>query len=57
MIYFLKEKYEAFYIFLKFKSMVKKENYCYILILIIDRGDKFASNDFNRLYKNHSIKR
>lgn len=52
--YIFLRKSKAFYIFKKFKTLVKKESNCYINILRTDNEITF--NNFNRFYKNHGIK-
>ena len=54
---FMKEKFQMFSIFKKFKSLVEKQSDCYIKKLKSDRGKKYTSNAFQEFSKDEGLKR
>jgi transposase InsO family protein len=56
-LYLLKQKYEAFDVFKKFKSMVENESGQTIKILRSDRGGEYKLNEFIEFCDIHGIKR
>ena len=56
-VYFLKEKFNVFSCFKKFKTLVEKESDYSIKSLRTNSEGEFCSNDFNEFCKNHGIKR
>ncbi|RDX70427.1 hypothetical protein CR513_50318, partial [Mucuna pruriens] len=57
LVYFLKQKYEAFVIFKNFKALVEKESGYVIKALRSDRGGKFTSKEFNEFCEKNEIHR
>ncbi|XP_048491792.1 retrovirus-related Pol polyprotein from transposon TNT 1-94 isoform X1 [Beta vulgaris subsp. vulgaris] len=57
LVYFLKNKSEAFDTFKTFKAMVEKESGYEIKALRTDRGGEFTSNEFNKCFEDHGIRR
>lgn len=47
-VYFLKEKYEAFQVFKKFRAQVENESGCLIKAIRTVRGGEFTSDKFNQ---------
>jgi transposase InsO family protein len=56
-VYFLKEKFNVFSCFKKFKTLVEKESDYSIKSLRTNSEGEFCSNDFNEFCKDHGIKR
>ncbi|KAJ3691459.1 hypothetical protein LUZ61_020623 [Rhynchospora tenuis] len=56
-VYFLKEKFEAFVVFKKFKVLVEKLNGNYIKALRSDRGGEYISKKFEYFCEKHDIRR
>jgi hypothetical protein len=56
-VYFLKEKSEAFEKFKTFKAYVKNEIYLKIKCSRSYDGEEFTSNEFNKFWEDHGIKR
>lgn len=56
-VYFLKNKYDAFDSFKKFKTLVENESGYEIKALRTDRGGEFTSNKFNKYCEDHGIRR
>lgn len=56
-VYLLKQKYEAFPVFKRFKAMVEKESENHIKILRSDRGGEYMLIDFIEFCQSHGIKR
>ena len=56
-IYFMKEKSQAFGMFLKFKAMVENQSDRKIKQLRSDRGGEFNSEQFNRYCEQSGIRR
>ena len=54
-VYFLQEKYDAFFIFKEFKAMVEKKNGYKLKILRSDRGREYISNIFKNYYSEEGI--
>lgn len=56
-MYLLKNKFEVFGCFKKFKAFVENESDYYLKSLRLNRGDKLMSKDFIRFCEEHGIKR
>jgi transposase InsO family protein len=56
-VYFLKEKFNVFSCFNKFKTLVEKEIGYSIKSFRMNNKGEFCSNDFNEFCKDHGIKR
>ncbi|XP_060668150.1 uncharacterized protein LOC132799711 [Ziziphus jujuba] len=56
-VYFLKEKSEVFENVKKFKALVEKESGLLIKSMRSDRGGEFTSNEFQKYYEDHGIRR
>lgn len=54
---FLPEKFEAFFIFLQFKTLVEKQSECEIKTLQTDHGGEFIFTLFMEYCKKNSIQR
>ncbi|GJY18952.1 retrovirus-related pol polyprotein from transposon TNT 1-94 [Tanacetum coccineum] len=57
LVYFLKEKSQAFEALKKFKAMVKKKKSLKIKSMRPDRGGEFLSNEFNKFCEDNGIYR
>ncbi|PKU82134.1 Retrovirus-related Pol polyprotein from transposon TNT 1-94 [Dendrobium catenatum] len=56
LVYFLKEKLEAFIMFKKFKASTEKENGFLIKSIRSNRGGEFTSKVFKKYYEKHGIR-
>jgi len=56
-VYFLKEKFEVFKVFKKFRVTMEKETYKHIKVVRYDRGDEFTSTEFMNCREEHDIRR
>ena len=56
-LYLLTQKFEAFEVFKRFKSMVENESGKSIKILSFDRGGEYNLTEFIQFYNSHVIKR
>ncbi|BBH05470.1 hypothetical protein Prudu_016860, partial [Prunus dulcis] len=56
-VYFLKEKYEVFGSFKKFKVYVENVSGCKIKALRSGRGGEFTSKEFHNFCEDHGIRR
>ena len=56
-VYFLKEKFEVFTAFKKFRALVEKESGYFIKAMRYDKGGEFTSKEFKEYYEDHGIHR
>jgi len=56
-VYFMKQRYEVFNVFRKFKCFVERQSGCLIKVLRSDRWKEYTSNQFHKFYKDEGMKR
>jgi hypothetical protein len=53
----MKQRYEVFNIFRKFKCFVERQSCCLIKVLRSDRGKEYTSSQFHKFCEGESMKR